>query len=163
MAISLRRKRQSFVPHQKAGRSPIQEIDSLSSLPDVAPGFIPPMQAKLVDHLPVGEQWRYELKLDGYRAIAIKMASSVQLISRNEKDLSDDYPELVQTLSLIPIGEGVLDGEVVVLDDSGKPSFQALQHLGHETRATSLLRLRSAEPRREVITLAAAGPAEEPP
>jgi bifunctional non-homologous end joining protein LigD len=92
------------------------------------------MQAKLVDRLPVGEQWRYELKLDGYRVIAIKLASGVKLISRHENDLSGDYPELVQALGLIPIREGVLDGEVVVLDDSGKPSFQALQHLGRTKR-----------------------------
>jgi bifunctional non-homologous end joining protein LigD len=92
------------------------------------------MQAKLVDHLPVGEQCRYELKLDGYRVIAIKLASGVKLISRHEKDLSGDYPELVQALSLIPIREGALDGEVVVLDESGKPSFQALQHLGRTKR-----------------------------
>jgi ATP-dependent DNA ligase len=54
------------------------------------------MQTKLVDRLPVGEQWRYELKLGGYRAIAIKVARDVKLISRNEKDLSGDYPELVE-------------------------------------------------------------------
>ena len=134
MATRLRTKREPLAQSQKAGRPPVQEIDRLSSLPDVAPGFIAPMQAKLVDRLPVGEHWRYELKLDGYRAIAIKMASGVKLISRSEKDLSADYPELVQALSLIPIGEAVPDGEVVVLDEYGKPSFQALQHLGRAKR-----------------------------
>jgi hypothetical protein len=51
---------------------------------------------------PAGDQWRYELKLDGYRAIAIKTASGVKLISRNEKDLSGDYPELVKAVRQLP-------------------------------------------------------------
>jgi bifunctional non-homologous end joining protein LigD len=100
----------------------------LSSLPDSPPAFIPPMQAKLVDRVPVGEQWRYELKLDGYRALAIKTANGAKLISRNEKELSRNYPKLVDAVRLIPFREGVLDGEIVAVDAAGKPSFQALQH-----------------------------------
>jgi bifunctional non-homologous end joining protein LigD len=108
--------------------------DSLTALPDSPPAFIAPMQAKLVDRLPAGDQWRYELKLDGYRAIAIKTGSGARLISRNEKDLSGDYPELVDAVRQLPLREGVLDGEVVVLDEEGKPSFQALQNVGRSKR-----------------------------
>ena len=81
------------------------------------------MQAKLVDRLPTGDQWRYELKLDGYRALAIKTTAGVRLISRNERDLSGAYPELVEAVRQLPVREGVLDGEIVAVDVAGKPLF----------------------------------------
>lgn len=102
--------------------------ERLASLPDAAPGFIPPMQCKLVDRLPAGDQWAYELKLDGYRALAIKNASGVKLISRNKKDLTGDYPEIAEGVRLLTMRTGVLDGEIVAIDESGRPSFQNLQH-----------------------------------
>jgi bifunctional non-homologous end joining protein LigD len=92
------------------------------------------MQCKLVDRLPSGDQWRYELKLDGYRAEAIKTSAGVRLISRNQKDLSTAYPEIVEAFERLPIREGVFDGEIVAVDPSGKPSFQQLQHLGQPGR-----------------------------
>jgi ATP-dependent DNA ligase len=60
------------------------------------------MQAKPVDRLPAGDQWRYELKLDGYRSLAIKSDAGVRLISRNETDLSAQFPELVECYGLTP-------------------------------------------------------------
>ncbi|MFO1499495.1 MAG: non-homologous end-joining DNA ligase [Verrucomicrobiota bacterium] len=103
---------------------------SLAILLDASAAFIPPMQAKLVDRLPAGPGWSYELKLDGYRALAIKVGGAVRLISRNEKDLSRDYPEIVEAVAqLAAMRKGVLDGEIVAVDDAGRPSFQALQHV----------------------------------
>jgi ATP-dependent DNA ligase len=107
-----------------------EATDPLSGLPDAPPAFLEPMQAKLVDCLPEGDQWRYELKLDGFRALAIKTAAGVQLISRNRKSLSEQFPQLLEAVCLLPMGEGVLDGEIVAVDEAGKPSFQALQFLG---------------------------------
>jgi hypothetical protein len=73
MGTRLRTKAKRLASRQKVGGPSVQEIDiRFPRSPDAAPGFIPPMQAKLVDRLPVGDQWRYELKLDGYPAIAIK-------------------------------------------------------------------------------------------
>ena len=88
------------------------------------------MQCKAVDHLPEGKDWVYELKFDGYRAIAIKQGTSVKLISRNAKPLNSRYPEVVDELKEIPLGSFVMDGEVVALDENGLPSFQLLQNLG---------------------------------
>jgi bifunctional non-homologous end joining protein LigD len=99
-----------------------------ADLPAARPAFIPPMQAKLVDQLPSGKDWLYELKLDGNRALAIKVEGRVQLISRNQKDLTRAYPEIVNAIAALDLSSGVLDGEIVALDASGKPSFQALQH-----------------------------------
>jgi bifunctional non-homologous end joining protein LigD len=134
MGSNVRTKRERLALRRREVAHPAQAIDPLPSLPKAVPGFIPPMQAKLVDRLPVGEQWRYELKLDGYRAIAIKTNSGVTLISRSENDLSSDYPELIKAFEDLSVREGVIDGEIVLLDDSGKPSFQALQHLGRTKR-----------------------------
>lgn len=95
------------------------------------------MQCKLVDRLPVGDQWRYELKLDGYRALAIKTEAGVRLISRNRNDLSRDYPEIIEAVSRLVVQKAVIDGEIVAVGELGRPSFQALQHAqrpGHKPR-----------------------------
>jgi bifunctional non-homologous end joining protein LigD len=68
-----------------------------------------------------------ELKLDGYRALAIRTGRHVQLRSRNNKDLGGRFPGVVAGLVRLP-DETVIDGEVVALDDSGRPSFNALQN-----------------------------------
>jgi DNA ligase D-like protein (predicted ligase) len=83
------------------------------------------------ERLPEGPDWLYELKLDGYRALAIKSAGKIQLRSRNDKDFSAKYPGLVEALASMP-DETVLDGEVVALDEEGRPSFSALQN--HDPR-----------------------------
>ncbi len=82
------------------------------------------------ERLPEGPHWLYELKLDGYRALAIKSDGKIQLRSRNDKDFNARYPGLVKELRSMP-DETVLDGEVVALDDEGRPSFNALQNRGH--------------------------------
>jgi bifunctional non-homologous end joining protein LigD len=81
------------------------------------------------ERLPEGPDWLYELKLDGYRALAIKSGGIVQLRSRNGNDFSTRYSGIVKALASMP-DETVADGEVVALDESGKPSFNALQNHG---------------------------------
>lgn len=89
--------------------------------------FIEPMLLLPASNLPEGDAWVYELKLDGYRAIAIKTNGGVQLRSRNNKDFNRRYATVVEALTSLP-DETVIDGELVALDDSGKPSFNALQN-----------------------------------
>ncbi len=91
--------------------------------------FIEPMLLLRTDSLPDGEQWLYELKLDGYRTIAFKRDGVVHLRSRNDNDFSRRYPGVVKALAKMP-DDTVVDGEVVAFDDDGRPSFNALQHYG---------------------------------
>ena len=71
-------------------------------------------------------RWLYELKLDGYRAVAFTAAGKVHLRSRNDNDFSRRYPTILKGLSKLP-DDTVVDGEVVALDADGRPSFNALQ------------------------------------
>ncbi len=71
--------------------------------------------------------WIFELKYDGYRALAARQAGAPKLRSRNGHDLAAFFPELVRSLRRLPYDDIVLDGEMVVLDLAGKPDFQALQ------------------------------------
>lgn len=75
-----------------------------------------------------GYDWVYEMKWDGYRGIAMCDGADVRLVSRNGVDLTDDYPDVVETLRDLDFGDTILDGELVAFGASGAPSFHALQH-----------------------------------
>jgi bifunctional non-homologous end joining protein LigD len=85
------------------------------------------MKALLVDQLPKGPQWLYEVKFDGFRALAIKDGDKVLLRSRNSKDLAARYPQVLEALRNLPARQAVLDGEIVAVDPEGRSSFQLLQ------------------------------------
>jgi bifunctional non-homologous end joining protein LigD len=89
-----------------------------------APSFIEPMKALPVEELPEGD-WLYEIKFDGYRALAFKDRTDVHLVSRNDKAF--DYPLLLDALKKLPTDRVVLDGEIAALDEKGRSSFQLLQ------------------------------------
>jgi len=89
--------------------------------------FVEPMLLLASSPLPEGADWIYELKLDGYRALGIKTSTGAQLRSRNDNDLNSSFPEIADALSALP-EDTVIDGEVVALDSSGRPSFNALQN-----------------------------------
>jgi ATP-dependent DNA ligase len=91
--------------------------------------FIEPMLLLRTDRLADGDQWLYELKLDGYRAIAFKRDGVVHLRSRNDNDFSVRYPAVVKGLAKMP-DNTVIDGEVIAFDDDGRASFNVLQNYG---------------------------------
>jgi len=95
--------------------------------------FTPPMECLPVDRLPEGPGWVYELKLDGYRGQAIHDSRGVHLLSRNGKHFANKFLAVFFDLKhALPIGTA-LDGELVAFDESGQPSFNAIQNASAET------------------------------
>jgi bifunctional non-homologous end joining protein LigD len=89
--------------------------------------FIPPMLALNAAALPEGARWHYEIKFDGYRAVGIRTRAGAVLYSRNGKPLNERFPSVAAALAALDEGT-MIDGEVVALDDKGRPSFNLLQH-----------------------------------
>lgn len=93
------------------------------------PHYIHPMLATPVDKPFSSKDWLFELKLDGFRAIAELRQGKILLYSRNGLSLIRRYPTIVAALRKIGT-DAVLDGEIVLLDEKGKPDFQKLQNFG---------------------------------
>src|SRR5690242_31404 len=101
-------------------------MNSVSTAPKARMDFVKPMLAKPVKELPSGRNWLYELKLDGYRVLVMKERGVVTLFSRRGNNLNNAFPRIAAAFSFLA-ADTILDGELVVLDDNGKPSFAALQ------------------------------------
>jgi bifunctional non-homologous end joining protein LigD len=85
------------------------------------------MECLPFENIPEGELWTYELKLDGYRLVAVKTGDKVTLYSRRGTDHSQRFEHVTAALATLP-DETVIDGELVALDEQGKPSFNLLQN-----------------------------------
>jgi bifunctional non-homologous end joining protein LigD len=96
----------------------------LSSAP--LPDFVEPMKAQLVDSIRPGD-WLYEIKFDGYRALALRGGSDTWILSRNQKDLGKKFTKIRDAIAALDVQHAIIDGEIVALDDKGRSSFQLLQ------------------------------------
>jgi ATP-dependent DNA ligase len=95
----------------------------------IKPRFIEPMLLLRMEMLPEGPEWGYEIKLDGYRALAFKTRGELSLRSRNDNDFALRYPSIAKALVSLP-DDTAVDGDIVALDEAGKPLFNALQNYG---------------------------------
>ena len=87
-----------------------------------------PMLATLADKLPTGDEWLFEVKWDGYRALGYVRNGEAKLVSRNGNDLTARFPDVAKALGqAMKSPDGVVDGEVCALDEQGRPSFSAMQ------------------------------------
>jgi bifunctional non-homologous end joining protein LigD len=93
-----------------------------------APRFIKPMKATAVTQLPEDDEWIYEVKWDGYRALGLKHGQNARLLSLKDKDLTSDFPAVAEAVRSIGADTATIDGEIVAIDSKGCPSFQALQN-----------------------------------
>jgi bifunctional non-homologous end joining protein LigD len=121
--------------------------------------FLEPMALQLVKELPQGNEWLYEVKLDGYRALILKDGDKVEIRSRNDRDLTRTYPPIAAAGRKLKAKQAIVDGEVVALDSRGRPSFQALQHRGGRSDhqlvfyAFDLLHLNGSDLTGETLTM----------
>jgi bifunctional non-homologous end joining protein LigD len=109
---------------------------SLNALPVAKTRFIEPMYASLVNALPEGKDWLYEVKLDGYRCLAGKDSAKVTLWSRRENLFTEQFPQITRAREELP-SDTLLDGEIVAIDENRPVSFNLLQH--HRSKAHALL------------------------
>jgi bifunctional non-homologous end joining protein LigD len=123
-------------PESKPKTYPVSPVPSVvkvlaSASPNAVkrpmPTAIHPMLATSVDEPFDGPDWLFEIKWDGYRAIAFIENGKVRLVSRNQNELTARYPELKDLAESVKAKTAILDGEVVALDEQGRASFSLMQ------------------------------------
>ena len=130
----------------KEGRSPATTLRAAlekSAAPriHVDPKVVDVMLAEPHDGAFTRDDWVFELKLDGYRLLASKKGNDVLLLTRKGNDYTAVFPEVARAMRALPFTECIIDGEVVVLDPQGRPSFSLMQRRG---RLQSPIEIRSA-------------------
>src|SRR5262252_4583653 len=95
---------------------------NFNALPVAKIRFIEPMYARLVNELPQGSEWLYEIKFDGYRCLAGRDFTPVTLWSRRGNLFTTQFPHIARTCERLP-PTNIVDGEIVALDESGRVSF----------------------------------------
>ena len=98
------------------------------------PKSLDPMKAQLVDAAFDDERWLFEVKWDGIRLVSFIDDGKLSLQTRAGRSVDAEYPQLQAMTRLVSARQAVLDGEVVVLDEEGRPSFQLLQNRGTDPR-----------------------------
>jgi bifunctional non-homologous end joining protein LigD len=99
------------------------------SKPGKTPAFRPLQLATLVDTVPSGPDWLFEMKYDGYRCLAAVAGDDVRLFTRNGLDWTDKFGALVEPLRKLKIGSALIDGEICAFDDKGRTDFSTLKNV----------------------------------
>ncbi len=129
------RKTKAEMASQSAKSAQESSVSSVSSVVKNSPGVVRkpmptavhPMLATSIDKPFDNPDWLFEIKWDGYRAVAFIDGGRVRLVSRNQNDLSAQFPELAALPQFVKARRAILDGEIVALDDHGRPSFSLMQ------------------------------------
>jgi bifunctional non-homologous end joining protein LigD len=115
-------------------KSAVPEGAKKTALPD----YVAPMLTTLMSEPPAGDDWIHEVKYDGYRLVARIERGKARLFSRNEKEWTASFPQVARDLAALPVQTAWIDGEVVVLDETGRSSFQGLQNALADPKAKGL-------------------------
>src|SRR5690606_34382336 len=94
-----------------------------------APAFRPVQLATLVDSVPAGEGWLFEMKYDGYRCLAAINGDSVRLYTRSGLDWTEQFSALVEPLQKLELGSALIDGEICAFDARGRTDFTTLKNV----------------------------------
>ena len=137
------------IDEMREGRPPSKPLVDLNDLPGAKtvrfPTTFSPMTASLADGPFQEEGWIFEPKMDGIRAVALIHDGEVTLLSRRGLDLTGGYPTIVKELSAYDQNL-VLDGEIVALDELGRPSFQLLQQRSGLIRSPDIKAAEASNP-----------------
>ncbi|MGB8170263.1 MAG: non-homologous end-joining DNA ligase [Chthoniobacteraceae bacterium] len=106
---------------------------------ETMPAFLEPMKCKPVKVPPTGKEWLYELKFDGYRFLGGKSGSEARLWSRAENDFTSRFPAVAKAMAKLKARSALVDGELVVPDELGRPSFQLIQNADESTVVRAFL------------------------
>jgi bifunctional non-homologous end joining protein LigD len=125
----------------------LAELDALKApARKVDPAKVEFMLAEPRDQAFSKDGWVFEPKLDGYRALATQDGGGPALKSRNGNDLTPSFPDVARAVKALPVPRAVIDGELVILDTDGRPSFQALQKRARLSRAIDIRRAAAESP-----------------
>lgn len=131
----------------KADQWMVHRMDEPPHGAEPLPELVRPMLATASEMLPApDEQWGYEFKWDGVRAVAYLDGGRLRLVSRNDRDVTASYPELRAVGEAVGVRTLVLDGEIVAFDEENRPSFGALQERMHVTDGARARRLAQHTP-----------------
>jgi bifunctional non-homologous end joining protein LigD len=133
-----------YVLFRTGGKSwMIHRMDATGFEP--VPALIRPMLA-VTGPMPEGELWSYEMKWDGLRAVTYVDGGKARVLTRNDREVLAQYPELRAMAEAMGSTQAVLDGEIVAFDPQGRPSFSLLQQRMHVTKSTVVDKLRESTP-----------------
>lgn len=135
---------QAAKPHATGPRPSSSALPGAVKAP--LPTAISPMKAGLTDKPPQGDDWLFEVKWDGVRAICFVENESVRLVSRTGHSCEKQYPELSVIPHYLAAEQAILDGEIAALDDKGVARFELIQPRIHQTDPNSISHMARSRP-----------------
>jgi bifunctional non-homologous end joining protein LigD len=133
----------SAEPKTKPRRKPTAPQKTLGDIPGAKksqlPKFIQPQLATLVDSVPRGDEWLYEIKFDGYRILCRIDNGRVSLLTREAQDWTHRFKNVAGAAQRLRVKQALLDGEVVALEEDGTSNFQLLQNSLNQKASANLV------------------------
>jgi bifunctional non-homologous end joining protein LigD len=102
----------------------------------VAPGFVEPCLPTLATNPPIGAEWVYEIKHDGYRLVVQKMDAGVRIYTKRGADWTRRFPRIVEAVGKLKCKTALIDGEAIIAGADGLAAFDLLHSRGHDERVT---------------------------